>query len=157
MAFACSYEVQDFQLVQQLAGEEWPTLREDLLESVKQFPAHQQLEIYLYERMASEAMAVVDGGGDGWGYWDKGPLARVLELTGAEYPDWTVAQAKRQADRIMEEGKAAYYADAVVWLRRVRDVYLAHDRRQEWNECLAAIRTRHGRKYKLMGLLREFA
>lgn len=156
VAFACSYQVEDYQLVQQLAGEEWPTLREELLESVKGFPAHQRLEIYLYERMAAEAIAVVDKIG-GWGYWDKGSLARVLELTGAEYPDWTVAQASRPAERIMEEGKAQYYADAVAWLRRVRDVYVQHDRRQEWDEYLAAIRSRHGRKYKLMGLLREFA
>ena len=156
VAFACSYEVRDYQLVQQLAGEEWPALREDLLESAKQFPASQKLAIYLYERMAAEVVAIVDDKKNP-GHWGGNQLLQVLELTGAEYPDWTVAQARRQAEEIMETGKAQYYADAVTWLRRARDVYVQHDRRQEWDGYLASVRSRYGRKYKLMGLLREFA
>lgn len=35
-------------------------------------------------------------------------------------------------------------------------IYLQHNRRQEWEEYLAILRSRYSRKYKLIGLLREF-
>ena len=128
-----------------------PALRNDLLESVSRFYDHDQLSIYLYERMLPQAMAVVDRGNL---YWE---LDRVLPLTGADYPDWSIAHAKRQAERIMDAGESKSYDKAVQWLHHVRDIYLQHHRGQEWAEYLSAIRSQHARKYKLIGLLREFA
>ena len=45
---------------------------------------------------------------------------------------------------------------AVNWLDRARRAYLAAGREADWLAYLAEIRGRHGRKYKLMGLLETF-
>lgn len=153
LAFAWTCEVEDYQLVQLHAGDQWPILREDLLESVRDAKPERQLEIYLYERMATEAKAVVDSGLD-WSLVKL--LSQVLALTGADYPDWSIAHAKKRAESIMEAGKSGAYEDAVAWLRQARTIYLQHNRRQEWEEYLAALRSRYARKYKLIGLMREF-
>lgn len=150
LAFAWTYDVADYRLVQQQAGDEWPDLRADLLESLHAAEPEDQLEIYLYERMAPEAKAVVDRGSG------ESQLAQVLALTGADYPDWSIAHARKQAEPIMAAGKSGFYEDAVAWLRQARTIYLQHNRRQEWEEYLAALRSRYTRKYKLIGLLREF-
>jgi uncharacterized Zn finger protein len=149
VAFAYTHEVNDYMLAERFAGTQWPTLRNDLLASVSRFYDNDQLDIYLYERMLPQVMAVVDRGNV---YWE---LDRVLPLTGADYPDWSIAHAKRQAERIMNAGESKSYDKAVQWLHHVRDIYLLHNRRQEWVEYLGAVRSLHARKYKLIGLLRE--
>ena len=151
VAFAYTHQLNDYMLAERLAGRQWPALRNDLLETVSRFYDHDQLSIYLYERMLPQAMAVVDRGNL---YWE---LDRVLPLTGADYPDWSIAHAKRQAERIMDAGESKSYDKAVQWLHHVRDIYLQHHRGQEWAEYVSAIRSQHARKYKLIGLLREFA
>jgi uncharacterized Zn finger protein len=70
-------------------------------------------------------------------------------------PDWVIRTALAQADRIIEPGRARHYHHAVDWLRRARDAYRAAGRVAEWQAYLRDLRARHGRKYKLMGLLDE--
>ncbi len=69
-------------------------------------------------------------------------------------PDWVIQTALRQAERIIEPGKAQYYHHAVDWLARARDAYRVAGRDAEWQAYLRDLRERHGRKYKLMGLLK---
>ncbi len=55
----------------------------------------------------------------------------------------------------MDAGKANHYDDAVEWLRRARDAYRSAGRQADWQALSQrSIRTEHGRKYKLMGLLK---
>ncbi|MEI7768714.1 MAG: hypothetical protein WCI67_01940 [Chloroflexales bacterium] len=54
----------------------------------------------------------------------------------------------------MNGGKAQHYDRAVSWLRRARDAYRAAGQPDDWARYLADVRTTHGRKYKLMGLLK---
>jgi len=72
-------------------------------------------------------------------------------------PDWVVRAARQQAERIIEAGRSKYYHHAVNWLDRARGAYRAAGREAEWQAYLRDIRTRHGRKYKLMDLLKGFA
>jgi uncharacterized Zn finger protein len=53
----------------------------------------------------------------------------------------------------MDAGKAQSYHHATNWLRRARDAYRIAGRQAEWQRYLNEIREKHGRKYKLMGLL----
>ena len=57
---------------------------------------------------------------------------------------------------IIEAGQSKYYHHAVAWLEKARAAYRAAGREAEWQEVLREIRTRHGRKYKLMGMLEGF-
>ncbi|WP_293104546.1 hypothetical protein [Moorena sp. SIOASIH] len=55
----------------------------------------------------------------------------------------------------MDAGKAKYYYEAVEWLKKARDAYLASDREQECSDSRNKLITIHGRKRKLMGLIKS--
>ena len=83
-------------------------------------------------------------------------LEKVMDAVVEHRPDWVVRAARQQAERIMDAGQAKYYHHAVNWLDRARKAYRAAGREAEWGAYLREIRTHHGRKYKLMGLLERF-
>jgi len=78
----------------------------------------------------------------------------VMDAVMDHRPDWVIREACKQAERIVDAGKAKYYHHAVGWLEKARDAYRAADREAEWRAYLGEIRERHGRKYKLMGMLK---
>ena len=93
-------------------------------------------------------MAVVDGS------YYSGDLNQVIQATRAEFPDWGIGKCQRQAESIMNTGNAKHYDTAVAWLRIARDIYLQHGRGAEWQAYLAGLLETHGRKYKLVPMLR---
>ena len=66
----------------------------------------------------------------------------------------TSAQARRQAEPIMDGAKSAYYEDAAMWLRKAKQAYEALGQKVEWRNYLDVLRDKHQRKYKLMPLLK---
>lgn len=148
-AFTSSGELADYQVVERLAGAEWPAIKADLLTQMARSYSYHKVDIYLYEKMLKEAMAAMDGSA----YYDS-TLARVIEATRGEYPDWGIRKCKQLAESIMNEGKAKYYETAVERLRLARDIYLQHNRRAEWLTYLDELLDLHGRKYKLVPMLR---
>jgi uncharacterized Zn finger protein len=147
-AFTSSYELADYQVVERLAGAEWPAIKAGLLEQMARSYSFHKVDIYLHEHMLAEAMAAVDGS-----YWSN-DLDRVIQATRAEFPDWGISKCRQQADNIMNEGKAKYYDAAVDRLRTARDIYLQHNRGAEWQAYLDGLLETHSRKYKLVPMLR---
>jgi uncharacterized Zn finger protein len=147
-AFTSSYELADYQVAERVAGADWPAVKAGLLEQMARSTSYHKVDIYLYEHMLAEAMAVVDGA-----YWS-GDLNKVIQATRAEFPDWCIGKCQRQAEGIMNEGKAKYYDSAVTWVRTARDIYLQHDRGAEWQAYLNGLLETHARKYKLVPMLR---
>jgi len=134
--------------VQELAGERWDTVKPALLAQLRQSRvADAKVDIFLHEQLIDDAIAAVK---DGYGY---GLLERVMDAAIATRPDWVIKAARAQAEQIMSTGDAKHYDDAVGWLRRARDAYRAAGQPADWQGYLGAIKTTHGRKYKLMGLL----
>ena len=84
-------------------------------------------------------------------------MTTVLEIqaTRADFPDWGIGKCRRQAESIMNAGKANAYDTAVNWLRTAHDIYLQHARGAEWQTYLAGLLETHGRKYKLVPMLRS--
>jgi uncharacterized Zn finger protein len=148
VAFVNGFELADYKIVENLAGVEWPAIKTGLLERMEQSMAYRRIDLYLYEHMFAKAMAAVD----------RAPynpdLERVIQATRAEYPDWGIQHCKRQAENIMDAGKAKNYDDAVSWLRIAHDIYLQHNRQAEWQAYLAGLLDLHARKYKLVPMLR---
>ena len=146
-AFNDSYTLADYQAVAALAEDAWPAIRPALLENLRQSHAYTKVDIYLHEHMLVEAMAEIDRSL----YSDP---ERVIAATRAEYPDWGIQQCKRRAESIMNAGKATAYDAAVAWLRIAHDIYRQHGRLNEWQAYLAGLLELHGRKYKLVPMLR---
>jgi uncharacterized Zn finger protein len=140
-----------YRKIQELAGEGWPARQAELLDFLRRassyFAQDARVEIFLHEGLLDDAIAVVR---DYAGY---GLLERVMDAAIEKRPDWVIEASRKQAERIMDAGKANQYEYAVGWLKRARAAYRAAGREAEWRAYLAGIRERHGRKYKLMGLL----
>ena len=147
-AFTSSFELADYQVAERVAGADWPVVKAGLLEQMARSTSYHKVDIYLYEHMLVEAMAVVDGS-----YWG-GDLDRVIQATRAEFPDWSIRKCQRQAESVMDAGKAKNYDTAVAWVRTARDIYLQHDRGAEWQAYLNGLLETHARKYKLVPMLR---
>jgi uncharacterized Zn finger protein len=134
----------------ELAGADWPELRERLLAALrasKSWMVAGRIDIFLHEGLVDDAIAALGAhpGSD--------DLARVMDAALASRPDWVIAAATARAAGIIDAGKAQYYDSAIEWLQRARAAYQATGRQQEWQAYLQGLRAQHGRKYKLMGLL----
>jgi uncharacterized Zn finger protein len=151
VAFQEAPELTAYLKLQALAGEEWPALKQQLLQQLRgrhAYSAESQIDIFLHEGLVEDAIQVVDRG------YSRSQLERVMDAAIATHPDWVIRSAQREAEAIMDAKKAQYYDVAVKWLRKVKAAYKSTGREAEWDRYLAGIRTEHGRKYKLMGLLK---
>jgi uncharacterized Zn finger protein len=152
VAFTSSYKLADYKLVKQLAGDEWQTIKTELLQKLRQgWSATDKIDIYLHENMLAEAMQALDEDGFVTDY----DLRRVIEATRETYPDWGIRKCKRQAEAIIDAGQSGAYDTAVSWLGTVRDIYQQHRRQQEWEMYLDHLLAMHHRKYKLVPMLRD--
>ncbi|MGB4871924.1 MAG: hypothetical protein WBP47_17845, partial [Candidatus Promineifilaceae bacterium] len=150
-SFTGSYELADYTAVQQLAGNDWPTIQPQLLEALaKSGGASHKVAIYLHEKMLVQAMQALDKDG----FWLDRELRQVVEATSEQYPDWGVQKYQQRAEAIMDAGKAGEYKTAVAWLSDARAIYQQHHRLPEWQRYLDAVLQTHHRKYKLVPLLR---
>lgn len=149
VAFLSGLALDDYKIAERLAGAEWPTLKTGLLAQIGQPGVRgNPLDVYLYEQMWVEAMALIDR--SPWG----NDLQRVIEATRAHYPDWGIRHCQRQAESIMDAKKAKDYDRAVEWLRIARDIFAQHGRVAEWQSYLAGLLALHERKYKLVPMLK---
>lgn len=151
-AFQESHDLADYQAAEALAGPQWPEVKASLLEhlaSVSYAPA--RIEVYLYEGMVDAVVKVVEEGG----YVGYGQLERVVDAAAGSHPDWAIAQCRREAESIMNQGKSKYYDHAVRWLRQAREVYLATGKGTEWQGYLQDLLTCHRRKSSLVPSLKK--
>ncbi len=149
-AFRSSPSLIAYQRVQALSGERWPELKTQLLAYLREGPQMYDsgsVDVFLHEGLVDDAIAAVEQGAS----YDT--LERVVDAAIEHRPDWVIRVARQQAMRIIEPGKAKHYHHAVNWLDKAQAAYLAAGRQADWYACLADIHQRHGRKYKLMGLL----
>lgn len=148
VAFFSSFSLSDYQIVETVAGAQWPAIKTSLLQKTGQSAYDGTIDIYLYENMLVEAMAAIDR----WSFSSR--RERVIQATRDDYPDWGIAKYQRLAESIMDSGKAKDYDVAVARLRSARDIYLQHDRAAQWQVYLAGLLDLHARKYKLVPMLR---
>jgi uncharacterized Zn finger protein len=147
-AFRVAPSLATYLKAQELAGQRWPASKPALLEQLRRsHAADAKVDIFLHENLVDDAIASVK---DGYSY---GLLERVMDAAISKRPDWVIKAASAQAEQIIDAGDAQHYDRAVGWLRRARDAYRAAGRPADWQGYLGSIKTRHGRKYKLMGLI----
>jgi uncharacterized Zn finger protein len=144
-AFARSHSLEDYQAVGAIAGEDWPSVKSELLDLLASADyAYGKIDIYLHEGMVDEAVQAIDR--RSWGY---GTVERVVDAAWQSHPDWTIRQCKKQAEPIMDGGKSKYYHHAVRWLEKARRAYLTAEREDEWRAYLEGLISKHARKYSL--------
>jgi len=137
--------------IQELAGPDWSDIQPALLDrlrTVRSYHAHGPVAIFLHEGLIDDAIAAVDKGAT------HTLVEQVADAAITSRPDWVITASRKQAEGIMESGKAQYYRAAANWLARARDAYRASGRGSEWQSYLAGLLDHHGRKYTLVPLLK---
>ncbi len=149
-AFRASAALADYQAAQALAGPAWPELRARLLAHLAGVASTSaRVEIYLHESMIEEAVET-SSQGSALGF---DLLERVVEAATATHPNWVIPICIREANRIMDGGKAQHYHHAIGWLKHARAAYLAAGKTREWRAHLGELLALHRRKYTLVPLL----
>ena len=143
-----------YQAAEELAGEDWPDIREELLASLAerdttQRVARRHVEIFLYADRYDEAVAIADR------FSDYKVVEPVAEAVWQDHPQWTIDACKAQAEPIIEEGQSQRYRHAVDWLEIAGKAAEAAGELDEWRTYVEGLRDDHYRKYKLRPMLEE--
>jgi uncharacterized Zn finger protein len=142
----------DYHALQAVAGEEWPAIRTEVLDRLRKSQSYHrepEIDIFLAEGLIDDAIATLERGHLGHEL-----VERVVDAAMLSRPEWAMKASFHQADRIIEPGKASYYSAAAEWLRKARKAAIAAGREDVWRAHMNGIKTEHGRKYKLMALLK---
>ncbi len=149
-ALAEKVTLDNYQALQRISGDMWKTLREEALQVTAQGKsADHKADIYLYEKLYDQAIAVVDQA-----VWFSN-IEKVIEAVKADYPEWAFRQCRKKGEAIMDAGQAKNYRVAAEWLRRGRDILISAGENEMWETYLEQVMEKHQRKYKLMPMLRE--
>jgi uncharacterized Zn finger protein len=153
-AFEAAPTLAAYQATEELAVEDWPAVREELLETLAdrdttQRSAHRHVEILLYAERYDEAIAIADR------FSDDRVVEPVADTVFEERPQWTIDACKAQAEPIIEEGKSQRYRHAVDWLEIAGNAADAADELDEWRGYVQDLRDEHSQKYKLRPMLEE--
>lgn len=152
--FKASPTLAAYQATEELAGGDWPTVREQLLASLvdrdtSQRVAQRHVEIFLYTERYDKAITIADRVSD-----DK-VVEPIVEAVWEEHPDWTIDACKAQAEPIIEEGQSQRYRHAVKWLETAGKAADAAGDLDEWRAYVQELRDDHYQKYKLRPMLEE--
>jgi uncharacterized Zn finger protein len=154
-AFKAQPVLGDYQKALELAGAAASTVRTELLQLLRQYqgwdsnPA--KVDIFLQEGLLDDAIAAVKD----LGYYQADLVKQVMAAVLNQRPDWVIENASRRAEAIMNASKANAYHHAVEWLQQARAAYLASGRQAAWHAYRTRLMEQHGRKYKLVGMLKQ--
>ena len=150
VAFREELNLANYLRVAEIAGEQWPERRADLLEyarHTKSYTPQGQVDVFLYEGLIDDAIAAVEPRAT------HTLVARVVDAAMQSHPEWVIKVCRQQAEPFMDEGKAQYYSAAAKWLARARTAYRNMGREEEWQTYLSELLARHRLKRKLVPML----
>jgi uncharacterized Zn finger protein len=151
-AFEESPSVSSFEAVEELADEDWETIRADLLDSLRTErsrgrTAARVAEVFIHEGQYDDAINLADRTGR------TSVVEPVVEAVIEERPQWVIKTCKSRAEPIIEQGKHDSYDTAVRWLRRAGEAARVTNELDEWREYVETMREEHYQKYKLRPML----
>src|SRR6266568_4019318 len=153
-AFRDEISLENYQRVTEIAGEQWPERRRELLDYARQAKSSYpkgQLDVFLHEGLIEDAIGALDP------YASHTLVEQVVDaaLQAQSHLDWVIEACRKQAEYIMDRGKADLYYSAATWLAKARKAYHLLGREGEWQTYLNELLNQHGRKYKLVPMLKN--
>jgi uncharacterized Zn finger protein len=147
------HSLPDYQALRNVAGDRWPTLRDEVIAELRQSAARSPSgvgEIFVYEGLLDDAIAVAESAPH-----DYAMVEQVADAAIQTHPDWVIRMGRRQAERIMNGAQSRYYHHAVVWLRRSRAAALGAGLQDDWRQYVDGLLRQHARKYSLVPQLKQ--
>ncbi|MGK7905684.1 MAG: SWIM zinc finger domain-containing protein [Synechococcus sp.] len=155
IAFKSKPSYQDYQRIEALAAENWPEVRETLLQylhTAQTWGLEQaQIDVFLHEGLLKDAISVASG----LRSYHSQLVQRVMDAVIATHSQWVIDNARPRAESIMDEGKSKDYQSAVEWLKRIKAAYQALGKEADWSVYYQTLLNQHSRKRKLMGLMKH--
>ncbi|MBA3924566.1 MAG: hypothetical protein H0X31_23845 [Nostocaceae cyanobacterium] len=155
VAFEIVPSFEDYANVEELAGEIWSEVKQDLLQVLREpknwYHDYAKVDIFLHEGLIDEAIEAVRKDS----YYRSESVHRVMEAAISSRPDWVIDNAQTRAAEIMNSGKADRYHEAVKWLKKVKVGYFQLGQQAEWSAYHLELEQEHGRKRKLMELFKQ--
>lgn len=152
IAFKLQPNFADYQRIEQLAGDQWQALQPALFTHLRQSQVWSaqaaRVDIFLHEGLIADAIEAVRTSS----YYRDEHVLRVMQAAISTHPDWVIATARKQAEAIMDQGRADRYAAAVQWLQQAKAAYSETGRNPEWQAYFSRLQSVHSRKRKLMDL-----
>jgi uncharacterized Zn finger protein len=139
--------------VAEIAGEQWPERRTELLNYARHTKSSYpkgQIAVFLHEGLIDDAIAALDA------YASHTLVEQVVDaaLQAQSHLEWVIQACRKQAEYIMDRGKAELYSSAASWLSKARKAYQGLRREEAWQAYLEELLSQHGRKYKLVPKLK---
>lgn len=157
-AFQAQATFTDYHKIKKMAGEDWPLIKENLLDSLRSYDNEwdygineTQINIFLEEGLIDDAIAIADRLLN----YEFKTVYKVMKTAVSHNPEWVIENGKKRAEKIMNEKKAEYYEQAVNFLGEIKRAYIQLNQSAEWSSYRAKIAKEHARKHKLMGLLQR--
>jgi uncharacterized Zn finger protein len=150
-AFHAQISLENYLHAAKLAGEQWETRKTALLEyarTTQSYETQGKIDVFLHEGLIDDAIAALGS------YASHTIITQVVDVAIKERPEWAIQASKKQAESIMDAGKAQYYDAAATWLSKAHKAYQTLNRDDEWQAYLNGLLQLHGRKYKLVPLLK---
>ncbi|MBE9068245.1 SWIM zinc finger domain-containing protein [Leptolyngbya cf. ectocarpi LEGE 11479] len=155
IAFQARPSLQEYQTVESLAAD-WPEIKAELLDYLRTtenwMTRDAKVDVFLQEGLVEDAIASVDT--PSYGYTQANLVLRVMDAAIESHASWVIKVAKRKAEEIINAGKAKDYDLAVKWLQRTQRAYIAQNKQSTWQDYSDKIVSVHGRKRKLIGLMK---
>lgn len=153
VAIKAQPKLKDFQHLETLSGDTWPSLREILLDYLeseyKSYSVGEEIQIFLASGRVQAAMTRVQKA------YERELWLAVMQAAIAIDPDWVIAQAKLKAGEILDRKKADRYDWAVKFLGQMKAAYLQQQNQADWLRERGELMRQHGRKYKFVGLMEK--
>ncbi|MBD3881682.1 SWIM zinc finger domain-containing protein [Phormidium tenue FACHB-886] len=153
-AFKANPSLADYCKAAELADEDSSTVKADLLQNLRQQSGWQMIpakvDVFLHEGYVADAIAAVSE----LHYPQPHLIQHVMAAAIVTHPDWVIQQARYHAEAIMDSSKSARYHEAIGWLKYARAAHLETGQRLQWLAYRDRLLLDHGRKYKLVALLK---
>ncbi len=122
VAFRDEISLENYQRVAEIAGERWSERRTDLLDytrsNITAYPK-EQIDVLLSEGLIGDAIAMLD-------FYASHTLVEQMvdaALQAQSHLEWVIQACRKQAEYIMDRGKADLYVAAVNWLAKARKAF----------------------------------
>ena len=152
-AFRDEISLENYQQTAEIAGEQWPERRIELLNYARHTKSSYpkgHIDVFLHEERIDDAIAALDT------YASHTLVEQVVDaaLQAQSQLEWVIQACRKQAEYIMDRGKAELYHSAANWLAKARKAYYMLGSEVEWQTYLDELLSQHGRKYKLVPMLK---
>jgi uncharacterized Zn finger protein len=153
VAFRDEISLENYQQMDKIAGEQWPERRTELLNYARHTKSSYpkgHIDVFLHEELIDDAIAALDT------YASHTLVEQVVDaaLQAQSQLEWVIQACRKQAEYIMDRGTAELYHSAANWLAKARKAYDMQEREAGWQTYLDELLSQHGRKYKLVPMLK---